>query len=477
MSHQQGDDVDYLEDEHEMEEVDVFIDEFQDIELDGFDSDVNERRGIHLDGFGSDVDEFLDVELSDVESYIDELQETDMNYKIEDISAADVRNGRDIQGIPWERAIITREARRQIRLQEYQNYENIPQSDEISEKECKTTKKDGLYYDFRYNASSVIPTFSHTQLRNMISATSKHDVYLLSHFSLMHWSSLTCVKTEILDLSGHVAPYEKHPESQSEGFTHTEVSTLAVKDKLLVAGGLQGELIVKYLDEPGVCFCSQPTYDDDAITTAIEIKITVSGALHFFASNNDCGVRDFDMETFQLSNHFHLPWPVNHTSVSPDGRLLIVVGDDPGGMLVDSRNGMAFSHLCGHVDYSFASAWHPDGRTFATGNQDKTCRIWDCRNLSKSVTVLKGNLGAIRSISYTSDGRFMAMAESADFVHVFDVKSGYEVEQEIDFFGEISGVSFSPDTESLFIGLRNRTFGSLFEFGRRHNYSYHDAMI
>ncbi|CAK7323886.1 unnamed protein product [Dovyalis caffra] len=77
--------------------------------------------------------------------------------------------------------------------------------------------------------------------------------------------------------------------------------------------------------------------------------------------------------------------------------------------------------------------WHPDGVTSATGNQDKTCRIWDVRNLSKSLAVLKGNLGAIRSIRYESDGLYMAMAEPADFVHVYDAKNGYGKEQEIDF--------------------------------------------
>ena len=133
--------------------------------------------------------------------------------------------------------------------------------------------------------------------------------------------------------------------------------------------------------------------------------------------------------------------------------------------------------LCGHLDFSFASAWHPDGVTFATGNQDKTCRIWDARNLSKSVAVLKGNLGAIRSIRYTSDGRYMAMAEPADFVHVYDVKNGYEMEQEVDFFGEISGISFSPDTEALFVGVWDRTYGSLLEYGRRQNYAYLDSLI
>ena len=46
------------------------------------------------------------------------------------------------------------------------------------------------------------------QLRNLVWATSKHDVYLMSHFSVIHWSSLACSKSEVLDVSGHVAPCE-----------------------------------------------------------------------------------------------------------------------------------------------------------------------------------------------------------------------------------------------------------------------------
>lgn len=85
------------------------------------------------------------------------------------------------------------------------------------------------------------------------------------------------------------------------------------------------------------------------------------------ASNNDCGIREYDMEKFQFMNHFRFPWPVNvssfmnlkmlyytsllceflclyfllmqHTSVSPDSKLLAVVGDDLNALLVDSQNG------------------------------------------------------------------------------------------------------------------------------------------
>lgn len=131
----------------------------------------------------------------------------------------------------------------------------------------------------------------------------------------------------------------------------------------------------------------------------------------------------------------------------------------------------------GHLDYSFASAWSPDGLTFGTGNQDKTCRIWDARNLSQSVHVLRGNVGAIRSIRFTSDGQFLSMAEAADFVHIFDIKSDYNKRQELDFFGEVSGMSFSPDTDTLYVGISDRTYGSLLQFGRLYNYSYLDSLL
>lgn len=36
-----------------------------------------------------------------------------------------------------------------------------------------------------------------------------------------------------------------------------------------------------------------------------------SGAAHFLASNNDCAVRDYDMEKFELSSKWNASWPVN----------------------------------------------------------------------------------------------------------------------------------------------------------------------
>ena len=54
-------------------------------------------------------------------------------------------------------------------------------------------------------------------------------------------------------------------------------------------------------------------------------------------------------------------------------------------LLVDSATGRRVWPLRGHLDYSFAAAWHPGGTYLATGNQDTTTRIWDIRCLRSSV--------------------------------------------------------------------------------------------
>ncbi|XP_071723162.1 uncharacterized WD repeat-containing protein C2A9.03-like [Rutidosis leptorrhynchoides] len=447
MSFRQLDAFDYMEDEQEMAD---------------FAEEMNEDNYVRRDGDDGVGDGDVGVDVYD------------MLTKVTDTSSAQARMGKDIQGIPWERLHITRENYRLIRLEQYKNYENIPASGEVIDKECKQVEKGGRYFDFFHNTRLVKPTILHFQLRNLIWATSKHDVYLMSNYSVMHWSSLSGNLSEVLNFAGHVAPTEKHAGSLLEGFTQTQISTLAAKDKYMVAGSFRGELTCKRLDKPGVSFCTRTTHEDNAIINALEIYDCLRGGVKFMAANNDCGIREYDMEKFQQLNHFRFPWPVNHTSLSPDQRLIAVVGDNLDGLLVDSQNGKTVASVVGHLDYSFASAWHPDGWIFATGNQDKTCRVWDIRKLSSPIATLKGNLGAVRSLRFSSDGQFLVVAEPADFVHVYSTKADYKKRQEIDFFGEVSGVSLSPDDESLYIGISDRTYASLLQYNKRHSYSYLD---
>ena len=89
--------------------------------------------------------------------------------------------------------------------------------------------------------------------------------------------------------------------------------------------------------------------------------------------------------------------------------------------------------------------------------------------MSESFLTLPGNMGAIRSVHFSPDGNYLAIAEPADYVHIYDASTGlYEDKQTIEFIGETAGVSFDPSGESLFIGNADDLVGSIYEFSRVH---------
>lgn len=171
------------------------------------------------------------------------------------------------------------------------------------------------------------------QLRNLLWPTSKHDVYLVQSYSVTHWSALLRRGREVLNVAGRLAPTQvcvlrrallayfrsfviffsfsvvtcKYclPAVQNvKGagpLSRVQISAMAVKDNLMVAGGFQGELICKvslvgvfpsllsvlqglslsclrmhslvrqYVDRPGVAFCTNLTGGSSSITNAVDI--------------------------------------------------------------------------------------------------------------------------------------------------------------------------------------------------------------
>ncbi|VVA95693.1 unnamed protein product [Arabis nemorensis] len=424
-----------------------------------------------------DDEPFGEIDLkSETDSDFEDDFETSQSKMESDTSALEARNGKDIQGIPWERLNYSRDQYREKRLNQYKNFESLFRSRQELDKECLQVEKGSTFYDFQFNTRLVKSTIVHFQLRNLLWATSKHDVYFMKNYSLTHWSSLLQRGKEVLNVARPIVPTMTQHGLLSRSLSRVQISTMAVKDDLIVAGGFQGELICKKINEPGVAFCTKLSSADNDITNAVDI-FNAPSALRVITANNDCTVRLFDATNFAFLNSFAFDWSVNNISASPDGKLVAILGDSPECLLADAGSGKVIHGLEGHLDYSFSSAWHPNGQILATGNQDTTCRLWDVRNMSQSLKVLKGNMGAIRALRFTSDGRFLAMAEPADFVHVFDTEAGYTQCQEIDLFGEIAGISFSPDTEALFVGVADRTYGSLLEFNRKRNQSYLDSMF
>lgn len=422
-----------------------------------------------------DVD-IADVPLDDVEQALDQGMEsnaveifTDNEDDESDTTAEQYREGKDIQGIPWDRLNWSREHYRDTRLKQYRNYTNVlPESAEdlkaLLSKDCKQSQPNGVFYEFTRNTRAVQSNIVHFQLRNLVSALSRQEVYVVHENCVNLWNPITRQIFKVLNLAGPPRG------DRVPGVARVQVSTMHVNHDIVAAGGFSGELVVRRLhSQPGeYMFSGRVTQSENGITNGIEVFNSLQCGTCIMTSNNDAVVRVFDGETFKLRSRFHYPWAVNYSTLRPNSHLVAVVGDDPVTHLTDLNTGTTVAQLHGHKDFAFAAAWHPDGNLLATGNQDTTTIIWDLRYPGAALFTLPGRMGAIRSVRFSGDGRFLAMAEPADFIHIYDVKGGFEQYQEIDLFGEIAGVSFTPESDAFFVGIADITYSSLLLFDRYH---------
>ena len=393
----------------------------------------------------------------------------------------------------------------EIRMKQFRNYVNLREAVDAAapalKRECVPTSRDGRFFAFARNSRSVRPSIVHFQLRNLVWATSPSDVYTACDARIVHWNGVAREKATVLDLSGEPwAPPLGPPGPGAAGPLgggRVQVGTCTVAHGLAVAGGFNGEVVVKPLTtgttSTGAARSLLPrcspaafrvTLSDNGITNGIEVVPSpgTGGGLpgdppgvpaSLLVANNDNAVRLFDAATLARTADWALDWAANWATACPAAApgpaagLVAIVGDDPAALLADGASGRAVARLAGHADYSFAAAWHPGGTLLATGNQDTTARVWDVRRLGgPALATLAGAMGAVRSLRWSPDGRFLAAAEPADFVRVFDAAAGFERAQEIDLFGEVAGIAFSPGGDRFFVGVSDATYSSLLQFNR-----------
>jgi len=68
--------------------------------------------------------------------------------------------------------------------------------------------------------------------------------------------------------------------------------------------------------------------------------------------------------------------------------------------------------LRGHEDAINGIAWSLDGRTLASGSDDKTIQLWDTET-GQRTSILEGHTGSVLGVSFSSDGHLLA-SKSAD---------------------------------------------------------------
>jgi WD40 repeat protein len=380
--------------------------------------------------------------------------------------------GRDMQGIPWRVLRLNRVDYRSSRNAEWVDRSGLPSMPEqVKPLIQQPTEAPSPLYLFYCSTQKVVPSHYHFQLRHLVHSFSSASV-------------LTMTNSHSIDLVN--IPSNRSTDVFSFLPNHPYVSFNVLDSRYLFCGGNAGELIVKDLNTKQSIYENMKiTPSDNAICNAITFMncspaaASVSSSTQILVSNNNAFVRQYDFPTMAEVRDYKAPWAVNYSAACPmDGKLIAIAGDCNDIELVDTTSGLVVQRLVGHLDFSFTLSWHPlRPEVLATASQDHTARIWDLRQPRESALIMGATLAPFRSAQYSHDGRILALAESVDYLHFIDAAGNYQTKTTIDVFGEINGVSFSPDDNSLTMGVGDGQYGCLAQFHRTEPSALDDFMF
>jgi WD40 repeat protein len=386
----------------------------------------------------------------------------------------------DIQGINWKYNLlyfrntstpITKNIFRQIRNKSFKNYKDLRWNAKNIEKDITPVRKDGKFYKFHYSRLDTNSTIYHFQLRNLLACPTKNDLYYYAQDSIRHYSPITHEFESIFNL---------------DNSSWNNVFSLTASKNLVAIGIGDGNYILCDVNRPSHQKIKALPRVNSTDPQAASVDYTInylkflnhrSGNEELLIASNDFYCRFTDMNTLKYSYEYKDEKPINCASLRNDGRTLLVVGDSKKSKLIDTTSNVVIKEINEHYDYLFSCEWSPNGNYFVTGGQDKCTRLYDFRNMSHSLNVLSMNISSVRSMRFTEDNQYLAVAEQADYVHIYDAANGLFLrEQVIDFFTEIAGIGFTPgdgnclyistvDTNYLHSSIINN-YGAIMEFER-----------
>ncbi|KAI5366525.1 Putative WD40/YVTN repeat-like-containing domain superfamily [Septoria linicola] len=324
------------------------------------------------------------------------------------------------------------------------------------------------HYHFRSFIPKHKASFEHYQLRNVLAATDRNNVFYGAAGNKVMRASLACpaVQEAVMDLA--------KPTNTAAAFRITCLSASSrsimpgyQRDNVLIAGGFYGEYAIANVDS------NQGQVSEGFVTHAYNGLVTHahsyqdrrSGLLRAAFCSNDNRVRLMDIHNLQFTDCFVYDNAINSSATSADGRLRVLVGDSAETLITDAERGSPLITLNKHTDHGFACAWSQDGRHVATAAQDGCVVVWDARNWKEPLRTLDSTITCARSLNFTDNGALVA-AENEDVVTVYDGPS-FDTKQEIRFFGSVAGVALLDGGAELAVANTDKTVGGLLTFERQ----------
>ncbi|KAK5171990.1 uncharacterized protein LTR77_003627 [Saxophila tyrrhenica] len=399
---------------------------------------------------------------SEAPASVQALQPNDDNLeaRVQDVAREDTHAAPvDMQGIRWDIAVrSTALSTRRCWHPTSTKYVSPP-SIEGPAQALRTDAE--ANYCFRRFSPKHRAQISHHQLRNTLAANRRNDVFYAAG-DKVYRTSLASSETHdtIIDLSP--------PTSCASGFRITclAASPQSHADNFVIAGGFNGEYAMLDLSAEHGCVTEGfVSHAYNGVVTHISTNHDRrSGLLQAAFCSNDRTLRIMDAATERFTNIHRFDRAVNCSAVSATNRLRVVVGDSEQVYITDADRGEMLATLHGHNDHIFSCAWSPDGRTVATGAEDRKVIIWDARNWRHALATRTCMISSARSLHFTDDG-FLVAAEDEDVVCVYEPRN-FDLRQSVRFFGSISGVALLDGGAEMVIANGDRMVGGLMSFQR-----------
>ncbi|MFN6539367.1 MAG: ribosome assembly protein 4, partial [Nostoc sp. EkiNYC01] len=159
------------------------------------------------------------------------------------------------------------------------------------------------------------------------------------------------------------------------------------------------------------------------------------------------------IEVNTLEGHSSRVWGV---VFSPDGKTLASGSDDKTIKLWDVSTGKAIKTLTGHSSAVISVVFSPDGKTLASGSSDNTIKLWDV-STGKAIKTLTGHSSAVISVVFSPDGKTLASGSSDKTIKLWDVNTGKAIKTLTGHSSAVISVVFSPDGKTLASGSSDNT--------------------
>jgi WD40 repeat protein len=168
---------------------------------------------------------------------------------------------------------------------------------------------------------------------------------------------------------------------------------------------------------------------------------------------------------------------------SPDGRLLVAPGmPDNALVLIDVATGKELRRIVSTRPVT-SLAFSPDGRSVATEHADRTVTFWEVASgkqrarlgtpvaeqpgadgrMGRVAFVVDGDFGNVAEpsgpigVTFSPDGRALAVRGAGPSVHVWDIAAGKEIGQLKGHAGRVETIAFAPDGKMIASGAADTT--------------------